>query len=1005
MKKKPDQFVQLREKALKLLEQKSPEQGIDIDAGNILGAIEEIRLYQIELEVQNEELENTQKNLEESRLRYLTLYEEAPIGYLTVNALSNILDMNKEAARLLNVGQKDALRKPLLSLVDKASKVTLFKQLNDVLNNGAEGNCEVEVLSEVDDGPKRILQMELKSQFDRKYNNTICFIALVDISLQKQAQKRLDHQVKVRTQAYKKSEKLLSTIFQSLHDLVIVLSPDMKLVTTNYKGERPISYAPTKEVECYRSLLFDEKPCDYCKAEQVFKTGQSITYEQKTPSEQYQEVQVIPVFDETGRVELVVEHIRDITERKAQEHELAQHRDHLERLVAQRTKDMQESRDFLEAVIENLPIGLQIFDEQGYSLRMNQAMADLVGIPSTQYGVGEFNVLNDPFVSSNKLSDIFRAAYAGQVVFDKEFIIQYGHEDDHWTEQQRIQYLRYTVFPLFDDNKAVKQVVSLLQDVTERTNAEMLIYAREEQFRLLTEHTFDLISEIDPQGRYVYVNKRFEDVLGYEADVLIGQDAMSLFHPDDRQERLHKLDHLLKEGGSSLAKFRYRHRKGYYLWFEGGVVVYRDSAEKLRIMTSSRDITRRLAAERKIQNQYEKIHAQNNELLAYNEELQTANEELQTINETMEQTNEELRHSRQTLKTVLDNIQAIVYVTDMNDNILYINQHTRNVFGDIEGKKCWDALQEGQSGICTFCSRYQRGGNDKDISKSIIEWEYRNTKNKRWYYCIDTLIDWIDNRKVRMQIATDISKQKDAELQLLNAYEKERELKELKSGFVSMASHQFRTPLTTIQSSLELLEIYAESAPTNFQTPFKKHANRIIEEIERLQELMEDILMLGNIESGKLPFEPIHTDLVEFCRSVISQQSFAYQGQRSVQFITEGHPQVIDVDHKLLGHALTNLISNAFKYSDSDPQLKLIFNEDHLQITVGDEGIGIPEDAQKHLFQGFYRAQNAKNVKGTGLGLLIAKQFVELHDGTISFQSRLNQGTEFFIILPYGRSE
>lgn len=234
--------------------------------------------------------------------------------------------------------------------------------------------------------------------------------------------------------------------------------------------------------------------------------------------------------------------------------------------------------------------------------------------------------------------------------------------------------------------------------------------------------------------------------------------------------------------------------------------------------------------------------------------------------------------------------------------------------------------------------------------------------------------------------------------ELNHALKKEKELNELKSRFVSMASHEFRTPLTTMMSSLSLLTKYAEQNDTENQ---KKHAGKIKNSINNLTDILNDFLSVSKLEEGKvenLP-EPVH--LKSYVSEIISEmQTMAKPDQKIIQEHTGKEEAVLD--KKLLKHILFNLISNAIKFSDTGKtiEVKVQSLPASVKIAVRDQGIGISTEDQKHLFERFFRGHNATHIQGTGLGLNIIAKYIELMKGSIDVESIEKRGTTFTVIIP-----
>jgi signal transduction histidine kinase len=224
--------------------------------------------------------------------------------------------------------------------------------------------------------------------------------------------------------------------------------------------------------------------------------------------------------------------------------------------------------------------------------------------------------------------------------------------------------------------------------------------------------------------------------------------------------------------------------------------------------------------------------------------------------------------------------------------------------------------------------------------------------------------------------------------------EHEKEIGLLKTSFVLTASHQFRTPLTIIQSNAELLLMLVGRIDNQEIEKYKKVTGRITGEITKMTEMMDNILVLGKSTSGNVHYNPQELDLVEFCKTIINQFNLIQEDGRILEFETVGEPYTIILDSKLLGHTLSNLISNAFKYSSGqdNPELTIFFKPKELMISIKDYGIGIPKKENSNLFQPFFHATNATQIKGTGLGLSIAKEYIDINKGLISVKSIFGEG-------------
>lgn len=231
-----------------------------------------------------------------------------------------------------------------------------------------------------------------------------------------------------------------------------------------------------------------------------------------------------------------------------------------------------------------------------------------------------------------------------------------------------------------------------------------------------------------------------------------------------------------------------------------------------------------------------------------------------------------------------------------------------------------------------------------------------------------------------------------SELELTEALRKEIELNELKSRFVSMASHEFRTPLSTIMSSVALISKYTESSQDEKR---QKHVNRIKSAVVNLTGILNDFLSLGKIEEGKIEINKKNIDVMALCEEVQDEVKEILKDGQELYIEKKGAGTFFHTDARILKNILFNLVSNAIKYSDDRIDCMIELSNDKMEIEVKDRGIGIPKSEQQHLFDRFFRASNVEMIQGTGLGLNIVKRYVNLLHGDIDFESVENLGTTF----------
>ncbi|MBW4576815.1 MAG: PAS domain S-box protein [Aphanothece sp. CMT-3BRIN-NPC111] len=402
-----------------------------------------------------------------------------------------------------------------------------------------------------------------------------------------------------------------------------------------------------------------------------------------------------------------------------------------------------------------------------------------------------------------------------------------------------------------------------------------------------------------------------------------------------------------------------------------------------------------------------------NRVIERTAELQKANQQLQAeiaqriqTSLALVQSNKEVIESESRFRSVISNIPGAIYRRQYNSDgtINFISDAIK----DICGYPASDFLYNHARTLASIIHP-----EDSSMVEQLIEsavkckqpyiLEYRicdKSGNWRWVYekgqgnygedgqlnCLDGAIFDITERKI-------------AEAEMQKAIEKQRELVELKSGFIAMTSHEFRTPLTTILSSSELLEHYSHKlAPDKKKNLFQQ----IQSSTKQVLELLDDFLTLNKAEAGFSEFRPAPLNLEQFCHQIVSEVQLMAINNQEIIFTSLGDCAKTVMDEKVLRHILTNLLSNALKYSPSGTvvEFSLSCQSALATFTVKDSGIGIPAADIPKLFEPFHRAANVDSIQGTGLGLAIVKKMVDIHGGEISVKSQVGFGTTFTVTIP-----
>lgn len=381
-------------------------------------------------------------------------------------------------------------------------------------------------------------------------------------------------------------------------------------------------------------------------------------------------------------------------------------------------------------------------------------------------------------------------------------------------------------------------------------------------------------------------------------------------------------------------------------------------------------------------------------LLAANEDLQNEIAERQLLEAA-------LAKSEAKFRALVQNSSDVIRVLEADGTVAYASPSSKNVLGfspeDLEGKNAFDFVHDDDlsTAIAPFKASLDNPG-ETQISEYRFRhkdgsWRYLESKSK-FSTAQPSLTGIVVNSR-------DITERKQAEEDILNALQKERELNELKSRFVSMISHEIRNPLNGILAATQILERYGEQWPKEKKQDFFQ---RIKTSVKQMTELLDDVLTIGISEAKKLEFKPALINLEKFSRDLLEEIKLSTGSQQAIVFVPQGKCTSTYLDEKLLRHILINLLSNAIKYSPqgSTVNFDLVCQDEEVIFQIKDEGIGIPPEDQERLFESFHRAGNVKNIPGTGLGLAIVKRCVDIQGGAIAVASEVGVGTTFTVTLP-----
>ncbi|MBE9125965.1 MULTISPECIES: PAS domain S-box protein [unclassified Coleofasciculus] len=362
-----------------------------------------------------------------------------------------------------------------------------------------------------------------------------------------------------------------------------------------------------------------------------------------------------------------------------------------------------------------------------------------------------------------------------------------------------------------------------------------------------------------------------------------------------------------------------------------------------------------------------------------------------------------LLEERNFVSTILDTANALIVVFDQQGKIVHFNQACEKLTGysadEVKGKFVWDFLLIDEE-IELFKSEFrelQTTHTSKDFENS---WIARDGSQNFFSWAHTVIFHANGSVKYIIGIGLDITERKRAE-EIRRQLEREQELSHLRLRFFSLASHEFRTPLSTILASAQLLQLCARESSDQKRL---RNLNRIEATAKRMRQMLEDILTINRAETGKLEFNPASLALEPFCQQIVEEMQLNAGNQYILTFNYQGDCKRAFFDEKLLRSILTNLLSNAIKYSTQgdEIQFQLICTPTEAIFQISDLGRGIPPSDQDHLFEAFHRGGNIGSIPGSGLGLTVAKNCVDVHGGTITVTSEVGVGTSFTVTIPFG---
>ncbi|MEB3826322.1 PAS domain-containing protein [Phormidium sp. CCY1219] len=542
-----------------------------------------------------------------------------------------------------------------------------------------------------------------------------------------------------------------------------------------------------------------------------------------------------------------------------------------------------------------------------------------------------------------------------------------AHFLPEWSSDRTVEYV-LSVMGEVGDRRGVAEIAERSPHSAPTQQTEAVVKESEQYFRQLADTAPVMMWMADTQGRYCFFNQSWLNFTGRQLDPELGEDLHGHIHPEDRERFAQTFTLAFQVRSQFQLEYRLRRADGEYRWIlETGVPRFSHNGEFAGYIGSGMDIG------------------------------------------DLKQALDALRETQQRFQYLIASNPATIYTceptgcyscTFISDNVRETLGYTPQAF--LTDPQFWlDRLhpEDADRALANMSQLLNTG-------RSTQEYRFRHA-NGSYVWVRDDLklvTDEAGNPLECIGSLLDISDRKRGEAEVFKALEKERELVELRSRLVSMTSHEFRTPLTTILSSAQLIQRYEWNRDEQLEI-----VGQIISAVKHMNELLEDVLSFGKVETGQLQFKPTLLNLREFCRRFVSEiQSATGRGktiQLTIDSAATGRLVSARMDEKLLRQIIGNLLSNAMKYSPEGEEVEVSLTEqDGCAIfQIKDRGIGIPSEDQPHVFESFHRGRNVGTISGTGLGLAIVKKSLELHQGTLSLTSTMGVGTTFIVKIPLNK--
>lgn len=620
---------------------------------------------------------------------------------------------------------------------------------------------------------------------------------------------------------------------------------------------------------------------------------------------------------------------------------------------------------------------------------------------ATSDALWDWDIIKDEIFVGESYSTLFGHQFENNIVTGKE-CKNFVHPDDReeyfasaekalhtdvyrWTEEYRYlksdgtySYVKDKAVIIRNDEGKAIRMIGAMQDITKEKKLKDELQQSEEQFKGAFENSAVGMALINIDGYFIETNVRLCKILGYSNQEMKYLKFQEITHYEDLTIDLYYKEQLDTGKISNFStEKRYIHKNKSIIWVHMSVSSAKNHENEIKYyIVQIIDITER----KKIEDE--------NKLLT--DEINR--------NKTVQ-----LNEAKNMYRLLAENTVDLVCLHDLDTSFRYVSPSIEKLLGytpeELIGKLPMEFVHPEDIEILKDSVHKCR----TEVESITAQIRFKNKEGEYFWFESKAILVHENGIPISLQTSTrDITQRKRAEKIIENTLIRERELNELRINLISTVSHEFRTPMTTIRTSAELISMYLENQNVINGNRIQKRVSIITEEIDRIIELMNAVLTISKEDSGKTNFNPTLFDLKEFCLEIIDNN---YLNTINIPMVTtnfNGSTFTVNADKKLMEYAIFNILNNAFKYSEKSAEviLNLSSTSDTIILDIIDFGIGIPKEDHVKLFNTFFRASNTDGFQGTGLGLYIAKTFIEKNSGAIALESELGKGTKVTMTFP-----